>query len=344
MIIIHIESGLGNQMLTYLEYLAIKQTHQNEKIFFESIVYEIDEACKTINMWNGYELDKVFNINVPNIKELFSLDEWNLIIKEVKNTKFWKSNWSWDKGIYSVLKKHGLEIEKNFCYSQGLPNKGKKEKWFKKVLNGYPYAYFVRYRDLYRYKSTYKLDHSSDLFYSKENNFYCGHTLKFKNINYGIEKLVDDINESFKFDKLDDKNIEFGNRLEQLNAVAIHARRGDMLNFNGVYYKNGYFKRALNIIKKNTTKELVYVFFSDTGSIEWCKDNLKKFGINKNDTVLFVDWNKGMEAYKDMYLISKCKYNIITCSTFGWWGSFFNNHFDKITVSPYSLANTTHHA
>ena len=35
--IVHIESGLGNQMLSYCEYLALKKMNPEEEIFIENI-------------------------------------------------------------------------------------------------------------------------------------------------------------------------------------------------------------------------------------------------------------------------------------------------------------------
>ena len=37
------------------------------------------------------------------------------------------------------------------------------------------------------------------------------------------------------------------------------------------------------------------VFFTNAGSIAWCKQNYKIFGLDpRKDTIMFVDWNTGM--------------------------------------------------
>ena len=41
MIVLHIESGLGNQMLGYCEYLALKKANPNADIYIENIIYDI---------------------------------------------------------------------------------------------------------------------------------------------------------------------------------------------------------------------------------------------------------------------------------------------------------------
>ena len=50
--IIHIESGLGNQMLSYCEYLAIKKMNPDDDCFIETIVYDIPECNDVICQWN----------------------------------------------------------------------------------------------------------------------------------------------------------------------------------------------------------------------------------------------------------------------------------------------------
>lgn len=58
---------------------------------------------------------------------------------------------------------------------------------------------------------------------------------------------------------------------------------------------------------------------------------------------MFVDWNGGEDSYRDMQLMSYCKHNVITFSSFGWWGSWLNENPEKITISPSVWINTTNH-
>ena len=67
--VIHIESGLGNQMLSYCEFLAIKKVNPGEDCYLETIVYDIPECNDIICQWNGYELERVFNIKDKNISQ-----------------------------------------------------------------------------------------------------------------------------------------------------------------------------------------------------------------------------------------------------------------------------------
>ena len=139
------------------------------------------------------------------------------------------------------------------------------------------------------------------------------------------------------------KNLQAADQIRNCNSVAIHARRGDLLQSNGYCYQYGYFKRATKYIKKRIS-DPAFFFFCDTGSIEWCRSHLDIFGLDmKKDKINFINWNQGLEYYRDMQLMSICKHNIVTSSSFGWWGAYFNNNPDKITCSPSVWLNTTNH-
>ena len=68
-------------------------------------------------------------------------------------------------------------------------------------------------------------------------------------------------------------------------------------------------------------------------AIEWCKENLVDL-IGRDKEVIFVDWNKGKESYRDIQLMSLCHYNIIANSSFSWWGAWLNNYEDKVVIAP----------
>ena len=63
-------------------------------------------------------------------------------------------------------------------------------------------------------------------------------------------------------------------------------------------------------------------------------NNLHKFGLNGQDKIIPINWNKGKESYKDMQLMTFCQHNIIPISSFSWWGAYLSNRCDKITVAP----------
>lgn len=346
--VVHIESGLGNQMLSYCEFLALKLMNPDEKIYIETIVYEIPECNDFICQWNGYELDRIFGIKAPDIKELFSEEEWEEILGEVKQTEFWNKNWNYPVYFTEILNKHGLELknERGDFEAKGslligkesdtLKSKFRKTRlgyWLKKTLN------FIN-----RNKLMVEGDASEKVFVCTNRSLFTGQRLCMKLKNNRIEDIDTEIREAFQFKEFQNpKNSEMAKFLVCVNSVAIHARRGDMLGYNADCYRFGYFKRSVKYIRKHV-EQPVFVFFCDPGSIEWCKQNEKIFGLDFcKDKVVFVDWNKGTESYRDMQLMAQCKHQIITNSSFGWWASYLNENPDKITISPDIRINTTHH-
>lgn len=351
MIIIHIESGLGNQMLSYCEYLSLKYANPNQEFFAETIVFEIPECNEVICQWNGYELEKIFGIKEPkNIKSLFSDDEWTQIISEIRATKFWIHNWNYPVVFTEVLNRHGLQLENvrgdfdpNHNIITGTEDQHKT--WKDRLRESYIGNTVKRVlQSLNEEKYAYANDSRDKLFCHTDSDIFTGQWLKFSNRGNDIHLIEAQIRESFRFPEIvDEQNLQMVEYLKTVNSVAIHARRGDALGGLAWCYKYGYFKRAVKYIRKHVDNP-EFVFFTNPGSVEWCRDNAKLFGLDiRKDTIKFVDWNKGEDSFRDMQLMAMCKHNIIVPSSFGWWGTFFNTNPNKITTSPSITINTTNH-
>lgn len=337
--VIHIESGLGNQMLDYCDYLAVRYKQPQEIYYFETIIFEIAE-CNNVNcQWNGYELERVFGIKEKNIKEYFTTEQWDNIIKYIRNSEFWNKKWNWPKYFCDAFKREGLNL-KNTRGDFSLKKNQNKFLYF--IKQTYVFCFFKRiYKTIFEKKFT--KSRCNELFCTEPGDALIGHLLAFDKRNNNIEILDDEIRQVFKFPPFStEKNINFSNLILSSESIAIHVRRGDMLSRSGKYYKNGYFRRAVKFIKMNVSNP-VFIFFCDPSSSEYCKTNLNVFGLNNNDKIYYVDWNQGTESYRDMQLMSLCKHNIITNSTFGWWGAYLNDNPNKITISPEIEINTTHH-
>ena len=349
--VIHIESGLGNQMLSYCEYLALKKYHPEDEYYLETIIYDIPEAGEAICQWNGYELKRLFGIDEPsNVNSLFSDIEWSQIVSEVAESRFWEKNWNYPVYITAALKRHGIDIRNILGdFEQGgilhlTSSKLPLRQRLKLSIQGsgvYSNARRV-YKEMNAAEYISRFQDKTMLFNCPDNAF-TGQRLLFKFRENNIEEIDSSIRSTFKFPNLvDDRSKEFVDFCASNTVVSIHARRGDMLSVNGRYYKSGYFARAVKHIRSQVESP-VFCFFSDPGSIEWCKSNLRIFGLKTSDEIMFVDWNSGSESYRDMQLMAKCSHNIITNSSFGWWGAYLNENPNKITVSPEIEINTTYH-
>ena len=109
--VIHIESGFGNQMLSYCECLALKKCNPTEKLYIENIVYDIPECNDVICQWNGYELDRVFGIKSPNVRELLSDAQWGKVMASIRKSQFWLHNWNWPVYFQRAFEDAGLSLK-----------------------------------------------------------------------------------------------------------------------------------------------------------------------------------------------------------------------------------------
>ena len=106
-------------------------------------------------------------------------------------------------------------------------------------------------------------------------------------------------------------------RILSTNSVSIHVRRGDYLTpqnskiFGGICDK-AYYMHARDCIEKKIQNPQYFIFSND---IQWCVENLPF------DAATYIDWNQGNNSIYDMYLMSKCKANIIANSTFSYWAA-----------------------
>lgn len=105
-------------------------------------------------------------------------------------------------------------------------------------------------------------------------------------------------------------------------TCSIHVRRGDYVRAQSYHclQEIDYYKNAIEMIGSDCT----FLIFSD--DINWCKENLS-FISNKVFIEEFLD-------YEQLYLMSICDDNIITNSTFSWWGAWMNKNKNKKVISP----------
>lgn len=131
------------------------------------------------------------------------------------------------------------------------------------------------------------------------------------------------------FPKLDPYNLELAKLITAKESVSLHIRRGDYLTAENSIFQNictpTYYKNAVSYMNSNVVNPYYFIFSND---IEWCKNNLNL------DNITFVDWNIGVNSYKDMQLMSLCKHNIIANSSFSWWGAWLNNNPNKVVCVP----------
>ncbi|MCP4179885.1 MAG: alpha-1,2-fucosyltransferase [bacterium] len=146
---------------------------------------------------------------------------------------------------------------------------------------------------------------------------------------------------AFKEDIYDETKNDADLILKTKFSVSIHIRRGDyekkpeVNKVLGNVCTDRYYTESINYISDKIDNPHFFLFSDD---IEWVK---KHFSINHEATYidthsLSIDNKDGHhdDGYKDMYLMSLCKNNIVANSSFSWWGAWLNNNNGKIVVCP----------
>jgi hypothetical protein len=138
-----------------------------------------------------------------------------------------------------------------------------------------------------------------------------------------FKKHEKEIKEDFKVtdDVLKIITEKYSNLLNQ-KTTSIHVRRGDYVNHPNHHPTQSieYYNKSIELLKNETEK---YIVFSD--DIEWCKKNFI------GDKFIFIENEKD---YVELYLMSMCQNNIISNSSFSWWGAWLNNNKNKTVIGP----------
>lgn len=142
-----------------------------------------------------------------------------------------------------------------------------------------------------------------------------GYYQSYKYFDEYEEEIIN--NFQFKFNILNKCLIEIKNHP---NPVSIHIRRGDYVNHPGYWnITPEYIQEALNYF---TDQEYTFLIFSD--DIEWCKQIFP-------EGVVFIE---GTSQFEDLCLMSLCNHNIISNSSFSWWGAYLNKNKNKKVIAP----------
>lgn len=125
------------------------------------------------------------------------------------------------------------------------------------------------------------------------------------------------------FDEYREEMLNAFNLRWQFNKdfVSVHIRRGDYLTLTEKHppVPNEWYEQAMNMFPDKK-----FLFFSD--DIKFCIDSFK------HRTDCWFSVNKSIE--EDLIDMSCCEHNIISASTFGWWGAYLNKNPDKKIVLP----------
>lgn len=140
---------------------------------------------------------------------------------------------------------------------------------------------------------------------------------------------------TFPIEKLPQKSAKYLAQIDTTQSVSIHIRRGDYLKSEntklfGNICTEEYYRQAIASMKEKHGNCIFYVFTNDQ---DWAKEHMKE------DHFIIVEGNSEDDGYWDMFLMSRCKHNIIANSSFSWWGSWLNTNPDKTIIAPNKWIN-----
>ena len=327
--IVHCECGLGNQMCYYAQYLALQKKYPQEKVCLETFLFDVPGIEKHMKMWNGYELEKVFGIKVNDVKDELE-EEYSSVINKILTSKFWEIGWAASQNIISEILYNnnliGLDNVRNVTCRRS------KLKEFYVEHRNTAWGYLLRNIAWNISGKNNMNSYTAYEVFSNEKQEFFFDLFEIIRPNSGIQSIRKELLEAFSFPMLcGEKNISVASEIQNSNSVSIHVRKSDCYKYNADCFKFGYFKRSVWYIKQNVANAHFYIFSDDP---EWVLHNLKTLGLDKKDEITFVNWNSGKDSYIDMQLMSMCKHNISTNSTFGFWASFLNKNPNKITCAP----------
>ncbi len=112
-------------------------------------------------------------------------------------------------------------------------------------------------------------------------------------------------------------------------TIALHIRiHPILLVFPNLSISDYYEKSVAYFQEKFGKKNLKFVVFSGNLGPNWAKTYIKNKFPNLNPIF------PREKDYLELYLISCCKHQIISNSTFSWWGAYLNNFPKKIVIAP----------
>jgi hypothetical protein len=147
----------------------------------------------------------------------------------------------------------------------------------------------------------------------------------FQKVHY-FEKYEKKLKEYFKptEEDLDYLQKRYKNILSHRNSVGVQIRYyhdGKKNSSKFVQYGADYLRKAASLFPKSS------LFVISSNNIDFAK----RCWPFEYDKVYFISEEKD---YLEMYLLSMCKHNIISNSSFGFWSAWLNNNPQKIVVRP----------
>lgn len=268
-----LNGGLANQAFQYIFTRDYELSHPGEVIYMDDSYF----ALNTVH--NGYELEEVFGIRPHMLSECFDAEVWEFILEERRR----------GKSVPQILNENGIEMymisEVGDGYKTFNPFEGR-------VVQTPTNQYSPEIQDM------------------PDDVYYHGYWVNGKWFERYREVLLKD----FTFPEIRDQgNREYLHRIQSVNSVSLHIRRGDYVTV-GWTIDPKWYRYCIDKFKLTIPGQWELFVFSD--DIPWCKEHGNDLGFGKFKNVTYVEGNTHGRNYMDMQLMSKCKAMIMSNSAF----------------------------
>ena len=155
--------------------------------------------------------------------------------------------------------------------------------------------------------------------------FYEGYWQSYKY----FKNIQDELRKHFKLKLIWPETYVIASDINKHVAISIHVRRGDYLKKMGFHklQEIKYYQKAIDYINSKIYSSCKFYFFSD--DLDWVEKNFKNL-----ENKYLIKFEKDLSESQEIHLMSLCNHNIISNSTFSWWGAWLNTHTDKMIIGP----------
>lgn len=141
-----------------------------------------------------------------------------------------------------------------------------------------------------------------------------------------FDEVLEDIRVQFvPVYEIEDSVCRYVKDIQSEQSVGVHIRRGDFVAL-GWNKEKEYYDRGLAYFRNQIPNCRFYIFSDD---VSWVKENYGKYS-----DIYVVDLNTKHKDVDEFFLLSKCKHQLISESTFGWWAAYLNSYSNKQVVIP----------
>ena len=113
-------------------------------------------------------------------------------------------------------------------------------------------------------------------------------------------------------------------------SVSLHVRRGDYLQapYSALHdaLDRSYYDRAVNLIQRLAAERVEFFLFSDEPDFI-----AEAFADLPGAHVVSSDPHK---SWEELFLMARCRHNIIANSSYSWWSAWLNPAKDKCVIAP----------